>query len=193
MLTMAGTATTPTATARRGANVRMLLITGVHMTIFRSHTAMRRKGTIPRIFAICHPERPHKAGGVCAECYPEYCRRRYLLRKYHLTLPQYAAMVAEREGRCDICKRVPTLAVGGRGIRMADPKLVIDHDHVSGHVRGLLCQGCNTAIARLEDDPEIIARAIAYLERAAAAIAARPAPPIVVQPTQLALDEEASA
>lgn len=43
--------------------------------------------------------------------------------------------------------------------------LSVDHDHISGHVRGLLCRNCNSAIGLLRDDPELIRRAANYVER----------------------------
>jgi len=39
----------------------------------------------------------------------------------------------------------------------------IDHDHVTGQVRGLLCGKCNSAIGLLQDDPEIIRAAAKYV------------------------------
>ena len=39
----------------------------------------------------------------------------------------------------------------------------IDHDHETGEVRGVLCHNCNLAIGHLKDDPELVARALAYL------------------------------
>lgn len=43
--------------------------------------------------------------------------------------------------------------------------LAVDHCHENGHVRGLLCSSCNTAIGLLRDDPAILRSAIAYLEK----------------------------
>jgi Recombination endonuclease VII len=40
----------------------------------------------------------------------------------------------------------------------------IDHDHVTGTVRGVLCFTCNAALGQLQDDPAIIRRAAAYVE-----------------------------
>lgn len=39
----------------------------------------------------------------------------------------------------------------------------IDHDHVSGRVRGVLCFNCNGALGRFEDDLVKLARAMEYL------------------------------
>ena len=43
-------------------------------------------------------------------------------------------------------------------------RLAIDHDHVTGQVRGLLCYRCNSAIGLFKDDVTVLRRAILYLE-----------------------------
>lgn len=42
-------------------------------------------------------------------------------------------------------------------------KLVIDHDHCTGRVRGRLCQRCNQGIGFLRDDALLMLKAIDYL------------------------------
>lgn len=42
--------------------------------------------------------------------------------------------------------------------------LVVDHDHTTGAVRGLLCSACNTGIGHLKDDPAVVAAALHYLK-----------------------------
>ena len=42
--------------------------------------------------------------------------------------------------------------------------LVVDHDHKSGKIRGLLCGSCNSAIGMLGDDAGLVTRALKYLE-----------------------------
>jgi hypothetical protein len=43
------------------------------------------------------------------------------------------------------------------------PPAAVDHDHVTGAVRGILCAGCNTGMGQLRDDPWVLRRAIEYL------------------------------
>jgi hypothetical protein len=43
--------------------------------------------------------------------------------------------------------------------------LHVDHDHITGRVRALLCSGCNTGIGHLQDDPDVLRRAADYIEQ----------------------------
>lgn len=60
----------------------------------------------------------------------------------------------DQGGRCAICLRIDG-EVGG---------LNLDHNHVTGEVRGLLCRSCNLGIGLLRSDegPELLERALAY-------------------------------
>lgn len=79
--------------------------------------------------------------------------RRRTLRAYGLTLEQFDEMLAVQGKRCAICG---TTEPGRKG-------WAIDHDHATNFVRGLLCMGCNTALGQFQDDPTVIAKALAYL------------------------------
>jgi hypothetical protein len=78
-------------------------------------------------------------------------RNRQMIRTYNMTVEDYEAMVESQKGVCLICHR--------------DRKLVIDHCHESGEVRGLLCGACNLMLGLLRDDPQILRRALRYLEK----------------------------
>lgn len=59
----------------------------------------------------------------------------YYKRKYGITIKDYNKMFTEQEGKCWMCSKHPT---------EFNKKLSVDHNHDTGKVRGLLCQGCNT-------------------------------------------------
>lgn len=58
-------------------------------------------------------------------------------------------------GLCAICL--------GDLLHRGDRFAAVDHDHLTGHVRGLLCHRCNLGIGSLRDDADIVARAAEYL------------------------------
>ena len=82
-------------------------------------------------------------------------RLRYI---YGISLDEYDAMLDRQGGVCAICKKKPD----------EGKALVVDHCHVTGRVRGLLCGKCNSVLAFGNDDPDILCAAIAYLQAALA-------------------------
>ncbi len=78
----------------------------------------------------------------------------YRLRRYGITPIQYDAMLDKQGGVCAICG-----SMNGNG-RI----LVVDHDHITEEVRGLLCGKCNLGLGLFSDNPEILLLAYTYLE-----------------------------
>lgn len=90
-------------------------------------------------------------------------RRNNLLRQYGLTHDAFETMLAGQNSECQICTE-PFQLDDMRGPKGA----VVDHDHRSGNVRGLLCQCCNRALGMLKDNPFTAQSAALYLLRNAA-------------------------
>jgi len=44
-------------------------------------------------------------------------------------------------------------------------RLAVDHCHVSGKIRGLLCFHCNSSLGKMKDSVEILQNAIDYLKK----------------------------
>lgn len=82
---------------------------------------------------------------------PERRRRTQLKHRYGLTPEDVDGMLAAQGGRCAICRSVPT-------------RPVVDHDHTTGAVRGILCHGCNIKLPAAEDTA-FLSKARAYLAR----------------------------
>jgi len=83
------------------------------------------------------------------------------LRKYGLSIKDYDELLYSQDGKCDICKRVPTKG----GNQFVKNFLVIDHDHSNGKVRGLLCSECNLGISKFEENEQFLLNAIKYLNK----------------------------
>lgn len=82
-------------------------------------------------------------------------KRNWHLKKYSLTIDQYDCMLRAQNGVCAICKRPPT-----------KKRLAVDHDHLTGRNRGLLCGLCNRYLMNLIDTHKINPMEIVeYLDR----------------------------
>ncbi len=75
--------------------------------------------------------------------------------QYGLTPEAFDTLLRDQGGLCAVCR---TSNWGHDGP-------MVDHDHTSGKVRGILCLGCNSAEGHLKSDP-VRARALAdYMEK----------------------------
>lgn len=67
-------------------------------------------------------------------------RRKHRLKVYGLTLSEYEQMLSSQGRKCGICSS-----------GFSDKKIaVVDHNHQTGKVRGLLCKKCNLSLGYLE-------------------------------------------
>lgn len=93
---------------------------------------------------------------------PDKIRRYKLKDRYGITPEQYVELFSNQNGRCDICKKEET-ARHNRSKKVQ--KLAVDHCHLTGKVRGLLCQDCNRGIAKFHENIDSLKKAIAYLTK----------------------------
>lgn len=89
------------------------------------------------------------------EAHPERHKARHMKNRYGIALEEYEAMTKKMDGRCAVCRDAPQPPFNG---------LDLDHDHVTGRVRGLLCRPCNLALGGARDDPSILRALADYIE-----------------------------
>lgn len=92
-------------------------------------------------------------------------RRHHIKKNFGLTVEQLQQMYENQEGLCAICSTLMLLEAGGASSR-SPRHAVIDHDHATGKVRGLLCRCCNTGIGMLRDSARLATNAATYLAAA---------------------------
>jgi hypothetical protein len=123
--------------------------------VYCSNLCMARERTgvdlTRRQCAICDTVIPNDWHARSIYCQASCRRTAIKVRRYGISIAQWREMTAESDG-CSIC-----------GSQVA---LVIDHEHVTGRVRGLLCGPCNAGIGMLGDEPERLEAAAAYLRAA---------------------------
>ena len=84
-----------------------------------------------------------------------------------LTIEQYRQMFIDQNNLCAICfqpeTRIYKYKDNSKGIKIA--KLCLDHSHITGKVRKLLCHDCNTMIGKARESIITLQSAIDYLKR----------------------------
>jgi len=88
--------------------------------------------------------------------YTERLKWKRRIRRYGVSLEVYEQLLAAQDDRCAICLGVETYE---------HKELCVDHDHVTGMVRGLLCSRCNKALGGFGESAALMQRAIDYLNR----------------------------
>ena len=114
-------------------------------------------------------DRPNGKGRLseCKECTKSRTIKRYkkdpdlvndarAAKLYGLSLEEVVQMRKDSNGICAICNR--------EGLHH-HKRLVIDHDHETGKVRGLICSRCNSAIGFLGDDICNVENLLSYLKK----------------------------
>ena len=90
---------------------------------------------------------------------PDYNHARNLQRRYGLSVDEYRTLVENHNFACAICKVEISDALGYTGKR----SVVVDHNHETGDVRGILCSKCNLVLGHARESTEILYKAIVYL------------------------------
>jgi hypothetical protein len=128
--------------------------------------------SVGRRVSDCHPGRQSFSKGKCKNCYAKELRRLakekdynlfiqknreysrkwnkdnknknqgyYYYRQYGITFDEYTKLCTNQNNKCAICNK-PCKVWN---------KLSVDHNHITGEIRGLLCLRCNVKLGVLED------------------------------------------
>jgi hypothetical protein len=95
---------------------------------------------------------------------PEWRQRNYTrtrtwqLKQFGMTDEDYDKLVRFQDNKCFICRQPETARYKGN-IRI----LSVDHCHLCGLVRALLCDRCNRVLGLIEDDLSILLSMQDYL------------------------------
>lgn len=122
-------------------------------------------------------QKPYHRNGYCSDCAKEYKRENYSYERERLrkikqvygdiAVEDYKRLYELQEGNCACCglpEQRRTSA--GRRAMLNTPSfspLVIDHDHKTGRIRGLLCNACNQALGHLQEDPGRVKSLLCYI------------------------------
>ena len=90
---------------------------------------------------------------VCKKCRNKQRVRRARVEKYGITFEEFSTLLDAQEGKCAIC------------VEEFEGEPMVDHDHVTRRVRGLLCKNCNTGLGMFRDSQLLLRSAAAYIGR----------------------------
>lgn len=124
----------------------------------QSHLPQRRKGARSSQCTPCLNEYKRITSRGME---PLYYYKKNLKACYNMSLDDYHKIQSEQQNKCAIC-RLP--GKPRKGTRLPEYTLVVDHNHRTGTVRGLLCDKCNRNLGGL-DNPEWLEKAEAYLAK----------------------------
>lgn len=90
-------------------------------------------------------------GGIYKQSWCKKCsnKSKHLRSRYNISIDEYNSVLDKANHSCEIC--------GSKYL------LHLDHSHLTGKIRGILCQSCNHALGHAKDDIKILAKLIEYL------------------------------
>lgn len=82
---------------------------------------------------------------------PDSAKNSWLKFQYGISLEDFTRKSQEQGGKCAICD--------------CERKLCVDHNHLTGKVRALICDSCNVGLGRFKDSASIVQSAADYLKK----------------------------
>lgn len=86
----------------------------------------------------------------------EASRRNHLRTKYGITPEQYNQLLNEQNGCCALCDR---------HYSEFKKRLAVDHNHITGEIRGILCDYCNRRLVGRHRDATLLRKIADYVEQ----------------------------
>ena len=83
-------------------------------------------------------------------------RASHLRTKFGITVEQYDQLLADQGGGCFICGKTP---------EQEGKNLAVDHDHVTGEIRGILCAYHNYRVIGRHRDGDLLRKMAEYVDR----------------------------
>lgn len=90
----------------------------------------------------------------------ESTRKYNLKRSFGITPEDYDNLLLKQKGVCAICGNLETIKDAKNGMIK---RLAVDHNHITGAVRGLLCAACNYIIGSCKENVNTLRSAIEYI------------------------------
>lgn len=86
-----------------------------------------------------------------------YCpRNNHLKRSYGISVTQYNQLLEQQNHCCAVC---------GKHESEEKKSLAVDHNHITGEIRGLLCNYCNHRLVGRHRDGNLLRRIADYIEQ----------------------------
>lgn len=86
---------------------------------------------------------------------PEKYRELAYRKRYGIGSADVLAILESQNGKCALCPK--SLVFPDKGTHL-------DHDHLTGRIRGVLCKQCNTGLGNGRDSLDFIRKLIIYLQ-----------------------------
>lgn len=88
--------------------------------------------------------------------YTSQSRRNQIMKKYGITLEQYEELLEKQDHKCAICdKHKDEFKIN----------LAVDHNHITGEIRGLLCAYCNHRVIGRHRDGNLLRKMADYVDQ----------------------------
>lgn len=107
-----------------------------------------------KVCAIHHSKKHHARRMKEDDGYKRAMKNRYIKRAFSISVDEYESRLIKQGHCCALCGS--TTPKGGWHL---------DHNHTTGEIREFLCGVCNRGLGYFQDDPNILLKAIAYLEK----------------------------